>query len=201
MTRIKICGLYRPEDIDYVNQALPDFCGFVIDFPKSHRSVTPERVRSLRAGLSEGITPVGVFVNEPIGIVADLLRDRTIKIAQLHGSEDGEYIAALRREAPGAVIWKAFKVRRDDDLTAANGSGADMVLLDNGFGTGESFDWSLAWGVERPFILAGGLTPENIPAAIDALHPWGLDVSSGVETDKVKDIKKIKAAVEAARKE
>ena len=98
-------------------------------------------------------------------------------------------------------MWKAFKVHSAGDLAAANASAADMVLLDNGYGTGAAFDWSLTQGVTRPYILAGGLTPENIPDAIARLRPWGLDISSGVETDKKKDFTKIMAAVAAARKE
>ena len=207
MTRIKICGLYRPEDIDYVNQVQPDWCGFVINFPKSHRNVTPEQARELRAGLSRRIRPVGVFVDSPAEAVAELLNDGTIAAAQLHGREDDAYIARLRsltRGHPmwsGYEIWKAFKIRSAADLDAANASTADLVLLDNGYGTGETFDWTLAGGVKRPFLLAGGLTPENIPDAIAQLHPYGLDISSGVETDKKKDLKKILAAVAAARKE
>ena len=201
MTRIKICGLYRPQDVEYVNAVMPDWCGFIIDFPKSHRNLAPDRVRTLRAGLAPGITPVGVFVDSPVEDVAALLHDGTISVAQLHGHEDGAYIARLRTLAPGCTVWKAFKVRTPADLAAANAAAADMVLLDNGYGTGAAFDWSLARGVTRPYILAGGLTPENIPDAIVRLRPYGLDISSGVETDKMKDFDKIKAAVAAARKE
>lgn len=201
MTKIKICGLYRPQDVEYVNRARPDWCGFIIDFPKSHRNVSPEQARELRKNLAPGIIPVGVFVDCPVGTVAALLNDGTVSVAQLHGHEDAGYIAALRKAAPGCTVWKAFKVRAPADLAAANASSADMVLLDNGYGTGEPFDWSLAGGVTRPYILAGGLTPENIPAAVRALHPYGLDISSGVETDKKKDPDKILAAVHAARKE
>ena len=201
MTKIKICGLYRPCDITYVNQARPDWCGFIINFPRSHRNVTPEQVRALRADLADGIIPVGVFVDQPPETVAGLLTDGTISAAQLHGHEDTAYIAALRAMAPGHPIWKAFKVRSPEDLEAANVSIADLVLLDNGYGTGRAFDWSLAGSVRRPFLLAGGLTPENIPEAISALHPLGLDISSGVETEQKKDLKKILAAVAAARKE
>ena len=178
MTRIKICGLYRPEDIRYVNEARPDWCGFILHFPKSHRNVTPDQARALRAELAPGIVPVGVFVDQP-----------------------AEVPAALRELAPGCVIWKTFQVRSAADLRAVHASAADLVLLDNGCGTGETFDWSLAGGVTRPFLLAGGLTPENIPAAVAALHPYGLDLSSGVETEKKKDRHKIEAAVAAARKE
>lgn len=201
MTRIKICGLFRHEDIDYVNAARPDWCGFVVNFPKSHRSVTPDKARELAARLAPGIIPVGVFVDRPEEEVADLLLDGTISIAQLHGHEDEAYIASLRAAAPGRAIWKAFKIRGEGDLALANESGADMVLLDNGYGTGEAFDWSLAGGIRRPFILAGGLTPENIPEAIRRLNPYGIDVSSGVESGKKKDFSKISAAVEAARKQ
>ena len=201
MTRIKICGLYRPEDIRYVNEARPDWCGFILHFPKSHRNVTPDQARALRAELAPGIVPVGVFVDQPAEVPAALLRDGTISVAQLHGHEDDAYLAALRELAPGCVIWKTFQVRSAADLRAVHASAADLGLLDNGCGTGETFDWSLAGGVTRPFLLAGGLTPENIPAAVAALHPYGLDLSSGVETEKKKDRHKIEAAVAAARKE
>lgn len=201
MTKIKICGLYRPEDIQFVNEARPDFAGFVIDFPKSHRSVTPRRAHELRQRLSRDIAPVGVFVDSSVDQVADLFFSGVIRIAQLHGGEDEDYIASLRRAAPGLTVWKAFKIRTKAGLAAAARSDADMVLLDNGQGTGESFDWSLLRDFDRDYVLAGGLTPETIPAAVRTLHPWALDVSSGVETDKRKDYTKIKAAVEAARRE
>lgn len=201
MTKIKICGLSRRCDIDYVNEARPDWCGFIINFPKSHRNVTPDQVRILRAGLDSAVTPVGVFVDQPVETVAELLNSGTVSMAQLHGHEDESYITALRALAPGHPVWKAFKVRSADDLEAANASTADLVILDNGYGTGQTFDWSLAGGVTRPYLLAGGLNPDNIPAAIGTLHPYGLDLSSGVETDKVKDREKILAAVAAARKE
>lgn len=200
MTKIKICGLSRPQDIDYVNEARPDWCGFIINFPKSHRNVTPDQVRALRAGLDPAICPVGVFVNQPVEEIAALLRDGTLSVAQLHGQEGPEDIAALRTLVPSCQIWKAFQIRSAADLEAALASPADLVLLDNGQGTGQTFDWSLVTGVSRPFLLAGGLTPDNIPQAIQAVHPYGLDLSSGVETDKVKDREKILAAVAAARK-
>ncbi len=201
MTKIKICGLFRDEDIGFVNEARPDFAGFVINFPKSHRSVTPRHAHELRQRLSRTITPVGVFVDSPVDTAADLYFSGVIKIAQLHGGEDEDYISALRRAAPGLTVWKAFKIRREADLVAADNSSADLVLLDNGQGTGESFDWSLIKSARRDYVLAGGLTVETIPGAIAALHPWALDISSGVETDKIKDRDKIIAAVRAARKD
>ena len=201
MTKIKICGLYRPEDVVYVNQARPDWCGFILQFPKSHRNLTPSQMRALRAGLEEGITPVGVFVDQPVELVAQLINEGSIAVAQLHGREDQAYLDALRRLAPGHQIWKAFRVRTWEDLRAAEESSADLVVLDNGYGTGQCFDWTLARGFDRPFLLAGGLTPENIPAAVAQLHPYGVDLSSGVETERKKDRAKIQAAVAAAKKE
>ena len=201
MTKIKICGLFRECDIESVNAARPDWCGFIVNFPKSHRSLEPDAVRALRAKLDTGIVPVGVFVDQEPEYVAAMLNDGTISVAQLHGHEDAGCIARLRALSPGCEIWKAVKVRSRADLDAANASAADLVVLDNGYGTGQTFDWSLAGGIARPFLLAGGLTPENIPGAIMQLHPYGLDISSGVETEKLKDRNKIKAAIAAAGKE
>ena len=145
--------------------------------------------------------PVGVTVDQPVEAVAALLRSGAVDVAQLHGTEGESYLAALRTLAPGHPLWKAFTLRTPDDLSAALASGADMILLDSGKGTGQTFDWSLLRGVARPFLLAGGLTPENIPRAVREVHPWGVDLSSGVETDRRKDRDKILAAVAAARKE
>ena len=200
MTRIKICGLTRPEDVRYVNTAKPDWCGFILNFPSSRRNVTPEQARALRAGLDPDIRPVGVFVDRPVEGVAALLNSGVISVAQLHGREDNAYISVLRTLAPGCVVWRAFQLRSQADLAAADASGADLVLLDNGRGTGQTFDWSLAGSVHRPFLLAGGLTPESIPRAVAALRPYGLDLSSGVETDGVKDREKIWKAVQIAHK-
>lgn len=201
MTRIKICGLSRPCDVAFVNEARPDWCGFIIDFPRSHRSVTPREALALRRQLAPGIVPVGVTVDQPVEAVAALLRSGAVDVAQLHGTEGESYLAALRALAPGHPLWKAFTLRTPDDLTAALASGADMILLDSGKGTGQTFDWSLLRGVARPFLLAGGLTPENLPRAVREVHPYSVDLSSGVETDRRKDRDKILAAVAAARKE
>lgn len=201
MTKIKICGLYRSCDIAYVNQARPNWCGFIINFPRSHRSLTPDQARELRKNLDSAVIPVGVFVDQLVEDAAALLNDGTISAVQLHGHEDDAYIAALRAAAPGHPVWKAFKVRTPEDLEAVNRSAADLVILDNGCGAGEVFDWTLAEGAARPYLLAGGLTPENIPHAIKRLHPYGLDISSGVETDRKKDPVKIQAAVAAAEKD
>ena len=199
MTKIKICGLSRPCDIEFVNEAKPDFCGFIIHVPKSKRNVTPETVRQLVTGLSPEIRPVGVFVNAPIVEIVSLAQDGTLSYVQLHGQEDEAYIAALRRHIQIPII-QAFKVRCPEDVQRAEASSADYILLDNGSGgTGKTFDWNHLSGITRPYILAGGLDPENLPTAVSRLSPWGVDLSSGVETDGVKDRAKILAAVKAVR--
>lgn len=198
---IKICGLFRPCDIDFVNEARPDWCGFILQFPRSHRNVSPEQVRGFTKKLHPSITPVGVFVDQPMEVVAALLDEGILQAAQLHGHEDSAYLSALRARCPGFPLWKAFQIRTAEDVNAAAASGADMVLLDNGYGTGETFDWSLLDSFPRPYMLAGGLTPETIPTAAAQLQPYAVDLSSGVETAGVKDRSKILAAVAAARKD
>ena len=142
-TRIKICGLSRMEDISYVNEALPDYCGFVIGVPTSRRNVTVEQLVSLKERLSDRICPVGVFVNAEPKLIAELLNGGLIDIAQLHGSEDETYIARLRDLTDKPLI-KAFSVQNLSDLETAEKSSADLVLLDHGKGgTGASFEWEL----------------------------------------------------------
>lgn len=198
MTKIKICGLKREEDIQYVNQVRPDFIGFIFA-AKSHRYVDPAQAARLSSLLDPGITPAGVFVNAPAEDVAALLKRGVIKIAQLHGSEDEDYIARLRALTDAPII-KAFSVETAEDVAKAAASPADYLLLDHGSGgTGETFDWSLLTGISRPYFLAGGLHPGNVQEALRLAAPFAVDVSSGVETDKIKDPEKIKAFVRAVR--
>lgn len=198
--KIKICGLSRPEDIEYANRIRPDFIGFVF-WEKSRRRVTAEQAAELKRRLEPGISAVGVFVDAPWEEMISLLDAGVIDIAQLHGDESEEDIRYLRAAAHKPVI-KAVQVRDRCDVDMWLGSSADFLLFDSGMGSGVSFDWRLLEGVERKFFLAGGLWPENIKALSETLSPygicpWGLDISSGVETDGVKDFEKMRAAVEA----
>ncbi len=206
MSKIKICGLFRECDIDYVNEAMPDYAGFIINFPKSHRNNSPTTVGELRNKLKPEIKAVGVFVNQSIESVCGIAKETNLDVVQLHGDEDNRYVQRLRDrmkqeiETP-PVIWKAFKIQSKRDLEKAESSVADEVLLDNGYGTGEAFDHSVLEHFTRPFILAGGLNPRNIKEAVEKYKPECVDISSGVETDKVKDRAKILEAVRAVRKE
>ncbi|HIV69122.1 MAG TPA: phosphoribosylanthranilate isomerase [Candidatus Butyricicoccus stercorigallinarum] len=195
--KVKICGLTRPEDIAAVNLYRPDYVGFVLQFPRSRRSLTPEQAQRLRAVLSPGIPAVGVTVNLPLAENAALLERGTVDILQLHGQEDDAIVRQLQART-GKPVWKAFRVRSQADLDAARRSSADLVLLDNGYGTGEAFDWTLVRDIGRPFALAGGLRTDNIQAAA-RMQPYLMDISSGAETDGVKDADKIRALITQIR--
>jgi len=198
MKKVKICGMKRAEDIAYVNTYRPDYCGFIINFPKSHRSLTVEQVRELKKELRPEVKAVGVFVDSPEGLVAELLKEGAIDIAQLHGKEDNAYIERLKK-LTDKPVWQAIQVRGDEDILKAENSKADLVLLDAGQGSGEVFDWSKLSMLKRPFALAGGLKAENLSEALSTKAVL-LDVSGGVETDKFKDEIKIKNFIERVRK-
>ena len=199
-TKIKICGLRRREDILAVNEARPDYCGFIIEFPKSFRSVTADKVRELVKDLSPEIKGVGVFVNAPVEFVSGLLNDGTLALAQLHGQEDEAYIRELKKLTDKPII-KAFSVKTSEDIEKALQSPADYILLDQGSGgTGMTFDWSLIPKIESPFFLAGGIGSENLEQAIREIRPYAVDLSSSVETDKWKDPEKIRNVVDIVRK-
>ena len=193
MTKIKICGLSRPIDIDMVNTVLPDFIGFV--FAKSRRQVTEVMAKELKERLLPQIQAVGVFVNEELEKIMHLCKDGIIDLIQLHGDEDENYIRELRKGVKNPII-KAVRVRNTKDIEEAAKLTCDYLLLDTykeGLygGSGEIFDWSVITKIEKPFFLAGGLHTENILQAISQANPYCIDVSSGVETDGIKDRNKI----------
>ncbi len=199
MTKIKLCGLSLPCDIEVANELKPDYIGFVFA-PKSRRYVTYKKAEELKSLLSPDIEAVGVFVNEPSPNIATLLKKGIIDIAQLHGDEDEDYIAELRLLTDKTII-KAFRIKTANDIKIVEQSTADDILLDSGAGTGTVFDWDLLKSIQRPYFLAGGLDARNVASAIKTLHPYAVDVSSGIETAGVKDKTKMAAFVAAVRKE
>jgi len=199
MTKMKFCGLTGESDIDAANELRPEYVGFVFA-PKSRRYVTPERAAELKRQLAAGIKAVGVFVNDDLYHVAELLNRGIIDIAQLHGSEDEEYIGHLR-QLTGKPIIRAYRIKTAEDIAEAEKCTADHVLLDSGAGTGEVFDWKLIKNMKRPYFLAGGLSPDNVENAVEQLSPYAVDVSSGIETDGVKDKAKMAAFAAAVRGE
>ena len=197
MTKIKICGLQSEDDISYVNELMPDYIGFVF-LQGRRRYISPEDAAHLKSLLNPSIQSVGVFVNESVENVASLLQSGTIQVAQLHGQEDETYAKKLKSLCDRPII-KAFIIKSEEDIKKALAYPSDYLLLDNGLGTGETFDWSLIRNIERPFFLAGGLNSENVQEAISLTRPYAVDTSSGVETDHKKDYHKIKAFIDAVR--
>ena len=211
--KIKICGLFRSEDIFYVNEARPDYAGFV--FAESRRQVSPTQAEHLRSRLADGITPVGVFVNAPPEEIAALYRDGVINIAQLHGGEDEEYISKLK-DLCGIPVIKVFKSVEFEDIKPQSTQSftellsdnfasssvqlcvlcgyknSDYYLFDSGAGSGKTFNWDLLepQKINKPWFLAGGINLSNIEKAI-FLNPYAIDVSGGAETNGVKDREKI----------
>lgn len=196
MSKIKICGLSRKCDIDYVNELMPDYIGFV--FAKSRRQIDRRKAEKLREMLNENIQTVGVFVNEDINKVAYMANNSIIDMIQLHGSEDETYVKSLRYKTDAKII-KAFKINSYEDIKMANESDAEYILLDNGNGgTGKSFDWGYVDNIDRPYFLAGGINESNLEAAL-RLQPYAIDISSGIETDGFKDYNKIKNVIRTVR--
>ena len=195
--KIKLCGLSSEQDIEAANLLKPEFIGFVL-WEKSKRNVSKDKAAELKKLLDPQIKAVGVFVDEDIEVVADLLNKNIIDIAQLHGKEDNSYIDKLRKKTDKPVI-KAFQVKSSEDIADIENSDADYVLIDSGQGTGKAFDWKILEGVKRDFFLAGGLDPDNVAEAVRVVAPYAVDVSSGIETDGKKDRSKMEKFVINAR--
>ncbi len=197
MTKIKICGLSRFQDIESANELMPDYIGFVF-WQNSKRFISPEAARDLKKNLAQNIQVVGVFLDEQPGKILELSKNGIIDIIQLHGHEDNKFISQIR-DLTGQIIIKSFKIESLNDVRLAEKSKADYIMFDSGAGTGQIFNWSLIRNFPRPYFLAGGLSPENVKAAINELMPFAVDVSSGVESDGLKDKTKMAAFIESVR--
>ncbi|MDW7656668.1 MAG: phosphoribosylanthranilate isomerase [Bacillota bacterium] len=196
MTRIKICGLFREEDITAVNEAQPDYIGFV--FAKSRRQVSIDQAARLNRHLSANILAAGVFVNPELEQVVALCRAGIISIVQLHGQETASFVTQVK-QASGCPVIKAVRMDANCDLATWQSTDADYLLLDNGpGGTGLAFDWQQIPPLTKPFFLAGGIDAGNLACAL-AHNPYCIDVSSGVETNGYKDRNKILQIVSMVR--
>lgn len=202
--KIKFCGIRRPEDIAFLNEFRPDYAGFV--FAGQKRRVSPKTAASLAEKLNHEIGKVGVFVNEPPESIARTAHLAGLNVVQLHGDETACEVEALRKLLPGIEIWKAVRVRDRESIPAALGLGADLLLLDSFSkdeygGTGKTADFSLIReaNLKEPFFLAGGLNSDNLENSVRELSPYGVDISSGIETDGVKDRRKIEQIMRILR--
>ena len=199
MTKIKMCGLSRIEDIEAANAIKPDYIGFVFAEISKRRVSAPEASK-LKSKLDPDIKAVGVFLDDKLDFIASMLNLGIVDVVQLHGSENEEYIERVRQITNKPII-KAFIIRSKEDVERAERSTADYILLDGGKGEGKAFDWSLLKDIKRPYFLAGGLNPDNVSDAVKALKPYAVDVSTGIETDGVKDREKMTAFADAVREE
>lgn len=193
MSKVKLCGLRRKEDIELVNNYLPDYVGFV--FAPSKRQISLNEALVLKGLLNPFIQVVGVFVNETLEQVLAYEKAKVIDCIQLHGDEDISYIKQLK-EVSKLPLIQAIRVQDERDIKRANESLAHYVLLDKYShkaygGLGETFDWRLLSKVKRPYILAGGIGVDNVKQAL-SYEPYCIDLSSKVETDGVKDREKVK---------
>lgn len=203
MTKIKICGLKRIEDIQAVNQDLPDYAGFV--FVPGKRQVTKEQAEELSKSLDARICPVGVFVNEPEDSICRLVESGVIRVIQFHGQETEMQITRMKNRFPDIPLIRAVSMKQGHELKRWEESDADYLLLDAGSGgMGQMFDHKLitqAGNITKPWFLAGGMQPGNVREAIQTFHPFAIDCSSGVETEGLKDAAKIRQMIENVRNE
>lgn len=200
--RVKLCGLSREEDIRCVNGVLPDYIGFMF-YEKSRRFVSPERAAALRKLLRPEIRAVGVFVNRGEEEILRIAEMCSLDLVQLHGAETPEFVSRIRRGA-GLSVVKAVSMTEGGSgapLSVWENSDADFLLLDNGKGgTGTAFDHSAIGRVRKPFFLAGGLNASNVRESVLSVRPYAVDVSSGIETNGVKDPAKITEIMEIIRR-
>ena len=203
MVKVKICGLKRLEDVDMVNQYLPEYAGFV--FADTSRYVSMDTAKKLREAMDPRIQSVGVFVNEDPDHIVNLCKSGIIQLIQLHGDEEESYIRELRERVVTPVI-KAVRVRSTEQILEAERLPVDYLLLDTYVkgiygGSGKGFDKALIPELQKPYFLAGGLNADNVQENIRLCKPYAVDVSSAVETDKVKDKEKIRDFINAVRYE
>ena len=209
--KVKMCGISKVETIPAIVDAKPDYMGLV--FAPSKRQVTVDQAKTLVEELHRGyaqkygsdtehdkndtIKTVGVFVNETVDNLVTIANEANLDAVQLHGDEDETFIQSLK-ERTNVEVWKAIQIRTAADTEKWIDSSADMLLFDayhkdERGGTGEVFDWSSLDAFERPFMLAGGIDSTNVARAIRTVRPYGIDISSGIETNGVKDDEKITA--------
>ena len=196
MTKIKLCGIKSEDDIKVINEVLPDYIGFVFA-GKSKRYISLDTANTLKSKLDNRVKAVGVFVNEDIENIAYLVKNKIIDIVQLHGNEDEGYINILKTKINVPIIY-AYQIKSKADIKSVKND-TDFILLDAGTGCGETFDEALLEDFDNEYFLAGGLSIDNIKEKIIKLHPFGVDVSSGIETEGKKDAAKIRKFVSLVR--
>lgn len=209
--KIKICGIRRHQDIEYINEFLPDYIGFI--FAKSKRQITSTECLVLKKELDPSIKTVGVFVNESLEKVISTTLVANLDVIQLHGDETKEYILDLKNKLKNSpslkdtLVWKAIRVKGEKDIISGDKLPVDCLLLDSFSkqsygGTGKTIDLDIIKSstIKNQFFLAGGLNIDNILNTLSEVSPYGVDISSGVETDGFKDRNKIEKIINCIRR-
>ncbi len=193
MAKVKICGIRRMEDVSFLNELRPDYAGFILS-PGYRRSITLKEAEALSQCLLKDIKKVGVFVNESAETVNEYVKRGIIDLVQLHGEESPAYCAKIM--APVIKVFKCNEGFRPESIAEYD---TDYFMFDTAAGSGRVFNWGLVPKTEKPVFLAGGLTAENVAGAIEAVCPYAVDISSGAETNGVKDYEKIKKILGVVR--
>lgn len=196
--KLKFCGLCRAEDIDDTNEIRPDYAGFVVSYPPSRRSIDEAELRELRSRLSKAIKAVGLFVDAEEDRIISL--SDCLDLIQLHGHESAAFCERIRKRT-GKPVIKAFVVDESVSLAQIEEFPADYVLLDGGRGEGKQFDYRILHQIKRRYFLAGGLNEKNLSDVLKQTKPFAVDLSSGIETNGVKDIMKMRAIADIVRGE
>ncbi len=197
MARVMICGIKSPEDVEIVNELKPEYISFT--FFKNHDYIPYEKAKKLRQMLDRDIRVVGVFVNENTKIVASAANDDIFDIIEFHGNEGSGEIERIKAFTDKPII-QGFRVKSSQDVSDAVDSPADSILYYSDKGNGVPLDWRMMKGITRPYFLAGGLTADNLEKAIKICHPFAVSVTTGVETNGVKDRDKMDAFIRIARR-
>lgn len=194
--KIKICGITNKKDAMMVSNFGADAIGFV--FAESKRRITPEKAKTIIKELPPFITTVGIFVDEKLKEINRIIEFTSLDAVQLHGNETREYCDKVNRK-----VIKGIQVTKDDTkeslLNKMRNYSVSAFILDPGKGSGKTFNWKIARDIDKPIIIAGGLSPENVKQVIQELNPYGVDVSTGVEKDYgKKDKEKVKKFITEA---
>ena len=206
MIYLKFCGMRRVEDIKYMNECRPDYVGFILS-DGFRRSIDFGTFCELNTYLDKDIKRVGVFVNEPVENILHCAYNESLDVIQLHGDENEDYIKTLSKDFSGE-IWKAVRAKSPEDIEREQKKSCEKLLIDSFSeesvgGTGKRINTEIVKSakIEKPFFIAGGITAENIAEIVRDTKPYGVDLSSGIETDGFKDLQKMKSIMEILREE
>lgn len=201
---LKFCGIFRDEDVEFINKIHPDYMGMILS-EGFRRTISHEKAKKFSSKKNSNIKAVGVFVDESVEYIKKAFSQIQLDVIQLHGKENADMISTLHKEL-NVPVWKAVRVQTIQDVRNAEKLGADVLILEGyhpdvigGGGIIANWDLICQSNPKQPFFLAGGLCPDNAKQAKEIVKPYGIDISSGIETNGVKDFEKMKQVAEILR--